>query len=140
MKGVFYGLRIHHTREDMLAAVLTGITFLIKKNLLSLEKEGLRGQIITSQGGGAKSGVWNQLKADITGRPIRVPENEDTANMGAALLSIYKNSDLKNLGDAITHLQKHVRIYEPSATERFEKAYQLFEEVEERLSPVFHMC
>lgn len=140
MKGVFYGLRIHHTREDMLASVLTGITFLIKKNLLLLEKEGLRGQIITSQGGGAKSEVWNQLKADITGRPIRVPENEDTANMGAALLSIYKSSDLKNLEDTITHLQKHVRIYEPSATERFEKAYQLFEEVEERLSPVFHMC
>ena len=40
-----------------------------------------------SIGGGAKSTVWAQIKADITGKDIEILDMNDMAPIGAALLA-----------------------------------------------------
>ncbi len=40
----------------------------------------------TSIGGGAKSETWAQIKADITGKDIKILDMNDMAPIGAALL------------------------------------------------------
>ena len=38
-------------------------------------------------GGETRSQLWNQIKADVCGRRIRIPEVDDAAALGAALLA-----------------------------------------------------
>jgi sugar (pentulose or hexulose) kinase len=38
-------------------------------------------------GGGAKSRVWAQLRADVLGLPHRVAANPDTSRLGAAMIA-----------------------------------------------------
>jgi xylulokinase len=38
-------------------------------------------------GGGARSRIWAQIRADLTGFPVAVPKIVDTSPMGAALLA-----------------------------------------------------
>ena len=37
-------------------------------------------------GGGTKNALWNQIKADVLGRPLDVLEFQETGTLGAALL------------------------------------------------------
>jgi len=42
---------------------------------------------ITSVGGGTRSAVWRQTKADVLGMPIHVPRITEASALGAALLA-----------------------------------------------------
>jgi xylulokinase len=42
---------------------------------------------IRGLGGGSRSAVWNQIKADLTGRPVLTMENEEAACLGAAIVA-----------------------------------------------------
>ncbi len=42
---------------------------------------------IRSLGGGSKSKLWNQIKTDITQKPVLTFETEETACLGAAILA-----------------------------------------------------
>jgi sugar (pentulose or hexulose) kinase len=42
---------------------------------------------ITTMGGGSRSALWRQIRADVMGRPVRAVENPDTA-LGAALVAL----------------------------------------------------
>ncbi|MGQ9617248.1 MAG: FGGY-family carbohydrate kinase, partial [Spirochaetota bacterium] len=86
-RGAFYGLRLHHSRVHMARAVMEGIAYILKKNLETLEKLGIKVKNIISMGGGAKSDVWNQIKADVTGKPLMVPLYKEATALGAAMLA-----------------------------------------------------
>ena len=53
----------------------------------NLEYLGVRGCEIRSMGGGAKSSLWCQIKADVCRRKIVTLRNEETACLGAAILA-----------------------------------------------------
>jgi len=38
-------------------------------------------------GGGARNAVWTQIKADVLGRAVSVPEHPEAATLGAAILA-----------------------------------------------------
>ncbi len=87
-RGVFYGLSLDTTRADMSRAVLESTGYGLRQFLEIAE--GLTGRRIDrliSIGGGAKSEVWAQIKADITGREIAIPDADNFAAAGAALLA-----------------------------------------------------
>ena len=83
--GGFFGLRAGHTRAHLARAVLEGIGFLYPGTLRLLG-----GQIppaISMIDGETRSGVWNQIKADILGIPIHVPRVSEAAAVGAAMVA-----------------------------------------------------
>ncbi len=88
--GAFVGLSLYHRREHLYRAVLEGVTFALRHNI----EAGARGagflddQLIVV-GGAARSDLWMQIIADITGRPVMTIEEEVEAPMGAALLAAY---------------------------------------------------
>ncbi|MCR5537424.1 MAG: sugar kinase [Succinivibrio sp.] len=87
-RSVFYGISLSTTRADLNRAVLESCGYGLRQ-MCSIA-EGLTGQRIekfSSIGGGAKSSVWAQIKADITGREITVLDMNDMAPVGAALLA-----------------------------------------------------
>ena len=86
-RGCFFGLSSTTTRGDLARAVLEGTAFGLKHIIDSLEEVagGPVGEILTV-GGGTKNALWNQIKADVVGKPLAVLEFQETSSLGAALL------------------------------------------------------
>jgi sugar (pentulose or hexulose) kinase len=86
-KGVFYGLTLHHTKAHFARAIMEAIAFIVRRNIDVVEELGIGVSEIRCLGGGSRSPVWNQIKADVTGKPVLTMENEEAACLGAALLA-----------------------------------------------------
>lgn len=89
LRGGWVGLGLSHTRGHMVRAVLEAIAFEYATYLRSMRRlyPEVEFSSIRAIGGGARSSVWNAIKADILGVPVtRVPLLE-TATRGAALLA-----------------------------------------------------
>lgn len=81
--GLFMGLKTRHDAYDMAFAVMEGVALLLNRTLESLPKKPVS---IISTGGGAKSPLWLQMKADITGITVNVPADKEAALLGAAIM------------------------------------------------------
>lgn len=86
-KGAILGLTMASTRHDVAKAILEGLTFELLINLQTMKRGGIAVSKLVAVGGGAKSRLWLQLKADILGRPIRTLRCREAACLGAALLA-----------------------------------------------------
>ena len=86
-RGMFYGLTLAHSRAHMTRAVLEGSAFGLRDILEAMVNAGLDVRRLTIVGGGAKGPLWRQIKADVTGLPVRVPVSVETTATGAAILA-----------------------------------------------------
>ncbi len=86
-RGSFTGFTLTHTRGHFARAVLEGVAFLLKLNLDVILGTGLQISEIRSTGGGSKSALWNQIKANVCNLPVVSLVNEDTALIGDAVLA-----------------------------------------------------
>jgi sugar (pentulose or hexulose) kinase len=136
-RGVFYGIRSRHGRADFARSVMEGITFLLRKNVEYLEKMGMRVENIISLGGGSKSALWNQMKADIIGKDILIPANKEAASFGAAILSAVKSGFYKDVYEAVDKLICIKDIYSPASVGFYEKNYKKFLSIYDNLTSVF---
>ena len=86
-KGVFYGLGYNKTRGHMVRALLEGEAFSLEHNLRTALEVGAGVETLNAMGGSANSLLWTQIKADVTGKPIAVPESDNASTLGAAILA-----------------------------------------------------
>jgi xylulokinase len=77
-RGAFFGLTLAHSRDHMTRAILEGSAFGLRDILEAMKAAGLDVRRLTIVGGGAKGPLWRQIKADVTGVPVRVPESVET--------------------------------------------------------------
>ncbi|MFJ5266125.1 FGGY-family carbohydrate kinase [Streptomyces sp. NPDC088387] len=118
---------------DLWAALLQGVAFTERLCLDYLHHLGapLDGPL-TFTGGGARSPYWNQLRADILGRPARVPEQPQPA-LGMAALAAYgtaADDSLATTAERMVHIRT---VLEPSGTTRYAEPYtRLVDELETR--------
>jgi xylulokinase len=87
MRGVFAGLGMNHEGPHLARAVIEGCTFALNDVLGRLAAMGLAGDEIRVVGGGARSELWLQIKADVTGRVIQPVLAEEPTALGAAVLA-----------------------------------------------------
>jgi xylulokinase len=86
-KGAIVGLTLATTRHDLAKALLEALCFELAINLDTMRGVGIAVDTLVAVGGGARSRLWLQLKADVLGRPIRTLRCADAACLGAALLA-----------------------------------------------------
>jgi xylulokinase len=86
-KGVFYGFTLRHTKAHFARSIMEAIACIVRRNIEVIEGLGIRVNEIRVLGGGARSAIWNQIKCDLTGRPVVTTENEEAACLGAAMLA-----------------------------------------------------
>ncbi len=85
-RGSFVGLDLSHNRFHMARAVMEGVVFQILWAMERFAAQPSEEGLILS-GGAAKSPLWRQMVADISGLPVRIPEAPDLACVGAAILA-----------------------------------------------------
>ncbi len=123
--GVFFGLRQEHTNIQMAKAVMEGVCFVLRKNCEDILAKGTKISSIVATGGGAKSPVWCQLQADITGLPVEVPAVTEAACLGAAMIGSWSEGRYETLKMAAKDV-KMIRRYTPKPSESLERKYQKF--------------
>ena len=123
--GVFFGLRQEHTAAQMAKAVMEGVCFVLRKNCEDILSKGTAVSGIVATGGGAKSPVWCQLQADITGLTVDVPAVTEAACLGVVMLAAWKAGRYASLEQAAEGV-KMVRTYSPNVKPEVEQKYQKF--------------
>lgn len=124
--GVFWGLRQEHDAYDMARAVMEGVSFVLRKNCDYMAKAGLKPSSIIATGGGAKSAIWCQMQADITGLAVRIPVEKEAACLGAAMIAAVADHRYNNLQEAVDSLVAFSTEYAPNASAQEEEKYSRF--------------
>ena len=86
-RGMFFNLGLSTGKRMLVRAVLEGVAYHKRWMLEAVEKKIPRRETLRFVGGGAKSHVWCQIMADVTGRRIETIDNpQDAGAAGAALV------------------------------------------------------
>jgi xylulokinase len=116
--AVFFGLRRGHQRADLARAVLEGVAMSVRHVLEAAEAASSRRAVeIVVTSGGSKSRLWNQIKADVTGRPYRTLRVPDAGSVGAALLAMQVAHRELGLAESIQAMVHPQDTIEPRAAE-----------------------
>lgn len=83
--AAFLGITGRHTPAHLARAVIESVAYLYVPTWELMG--GGRDEVLTIVDGEAASGFWNQVKADVLGRPVRTPVVLDAAAMGAASIA-----------------------------------------------------
>jgi xylulokinase len=86
-RGVLFGLTLRHGKAHVTRAILESIAYMVRADVEALQKVGVRPGEIRVLGGGAKSRLWSQIKADVLGLPVVIPEVAEAAVLGAAIIA-----------------------------------------------------
>ena len=130
-KGAFLGLNRSHTIADLAKAVLEGVGYSARLALEQIERAaGFPVAALKLSGGGSRSDLWSQIKADIMNRPMHRLANIDTGAFGAALIAgvgvgIY--ADLATAGSAAVNVEKAF-LPNPAKRTYYDDLYGLYQE------------
>ncbi len=104
LRGAWVDLNWSHTGAHLYRAALEGVAleYGIYRNILLELYPDLKLRELRITGGGEKSELWNQMKADILNAPVVQIKRSEGAPMGAALLAGYGVGLYKDLSKAAT--------------------------------------
>jgi len=86
-RGVIAGLTLDTDKYQVYKAILEGTSYESRLNIECMEKCGIEVNELRCIGGGAKSRLWLQMKADITGKRVAELEVSEAGCLGAAILA-----------------------------------------------------
>lgn len=136
--GVFFGATINHDAYDFALAIMCGVACLLRKNIEHLRSSVAPFERIISTGGGAKSALWSQIKADVCRLPVAVPTEEEAPSLGAAIIGAVSSGYFATYEEASRSCMKIKHTYDPDmANPAFESHYDLFCRLYDALTPVF---
>ncbi|HLH31179.1 MAG TPA: xylulokinase [Terriglobia bacterium] len=132
-RGGWIGLTAKHRRADLIRSLLEGVSYSQKDALDIIEGMGVKVESIRLSGGGARSPFWQQMMADVFGKPVSVLENQEGSAYGAALLAMVGTGDYASVRDVCKAVIREVRTFEPRAQEQ--QLYAEGHRVYQRLYP-----
>ena len=107
-------------------------------NVEHLEKSGLQYHRIRATGGGAKSALWMQMKADMLNVPVEALRTPDAGTVGSAMLTGAALGYFGNLQEAAEQMVEVRRTFEPRLEmhEKYRKIYERYRELYEAVRPL----
>ncbi len=138
-RGVFFGMTISHGIEDMTRSVLEGCVFGFRDNIDRFDEMGLNCSEVRVVGGGSKSDLWCQMKADATGKMLRLTKNPEGTAIGATMLAHIGEGNFSSFEEASDVLVEFGQIFEPKVGNKIEydDAYNRYMETYHTLDPLF---
>ena len=110
-RGVLAGLTLGHGRGHIARAIVEASALAIRHVSDPMLAAGVRVREMRVCGGPARSKFWNQVKADVTGFDIAVPDVLETAVLGSAILGavgIGVQPDLPTAIRAMTRIRSRI--------------------------------
>jgi xylulokinase len=141
-RGTFIGFTLAHRREHFCRAILEASAYALRDITDQMLRMGLPLQEIRAVGGGARSPLWRQIKADVTGLPVSITETVETTAFGAGILALAGSGLIDSLAEAV-ELTTHVietREPHPKTSALYEEYYQIYRATYFSLLPVFEQA
>ena len=129
-RGAFLGLTLEHTRGHAVRSIFEAVACMLKSNLDYLKADCSE---IRSMGGGARSSLWCQIKADLCRRKIVTLKNEETACLGSAILAGTAAGLFDSVESACADKISLNKVYLPQDTD-YSECYRRFRELENQFS------
>ena len=106
-----------HDKGHFVRAILESVAYMLRRNLAIVEELGVSVAEVRSMGGGARSPLWLQIKADVLQKPIRVVEASETACLGAAIMGATATGHFSGLEEGVAAMVRLGHTVEPSKTD-----------------------
>jgi sugar (pentulose or hexulose) kinase len=134
VRGIFWGIEMNHTRAHFIRSVMESLAFVLRNGLEEMSLCGAAYSDIRIIGGGAKSDLWNRIKADILGTIITTMECPEAASLGTAILQSISAGYYSSYQEAVDNMVRTAQIVEPEPNNRAaaNEAYSRFTELEKQ--------
>jgi xylulokinase len=138
-RGCFYGLTPSHSAGHLARATLEGTAFGLRDVAGRLREMGVAADCVRLLGGGARSRLWAQIRADVTGLPVERSAIADSSAVGAALLAAVASGTMKDLASAASAVGAVAETIEPDKKNRsaYDDAYGRYRRLFQSLKPIF---
>ena len=138
VRGSFTGFTLSHTRGHFVRALMEGVAFLLRKNMEFIEQVGIHVGEIVSTGGGSRSRLWNQIKANVCNQTIVTLKNEETALLGNVILAGVASGVFQSIADACQAMIAVNETFQPNQEmEAYIEPYRNYCELDRILSKYY---
>ena len=126
--GAFLGLKLTTSRSDIWQAIMEALAFEMRIIMNLFGEAGMPVERIRATGGGAKSDLWLQLKADIYRRPVERMKSEQLSALGCALIAAVADGAYASLEEAAQRCVFRDRVFEPNLknADRFDEKFEQY--------------
>lgn len=140
-KGAIIGVTVDTDNSTMYRAMMEGVAMESKINIDCLDSAGVKINRLTACGGGSRSNMWLQIKADVFNMPIDVLEVEEAGTLGAAVMAGSACGLYKDIPDGVDKLVKLKKTIYPGESnrekyteiyERYKRLYNIIREIDGR--------
>jgi xylulokinase len=138
--GLFFGLTLASRKQDLIRAILEGAAYGLRHNVETAARAGFPLATLACVGGGARSVLWNQIKADVLGRPVRLPRAAMGAPLGDAIVAAVGAGLYPSVEVAVAHMVEPGAEYQPRSelAARYDALYQIYISLYPSLKADFH--
>ena len=139
LRASFVGAAGFHTKAHFNRAVLEGVAYSMKDCFATLVELGIAPTQAVAIGGGAKSGLWRQILADMLNIPLKTVENVDSS-LGSAMLAGVAVGVFASHADAVERCvrEQGVTLPDPEGVDFYNERFKLYKEIQAALAPIYH--
>lgn len=124
------GLRLGTSRGKLFRAFMEGESYEMMVNVECMEKIGMHTSRFITVGGGSKSPLWMQIRADIFNLPVQLPEVSEAGTFAGAMLGLVGSGRYASIREAQKALIRYDKTYLPDAAnhEKYARYYEKYKQ------------
>jgi xylulokinase len=137
-RGAILGLSAGTTLPEIYRACMEGVAYEMRLNYDALADSGIHFTKLHATGGGAKSRVWMQMKADILNLPITSLKTSDAGTVGSAMLTGVAVGVFRDLKEAAAVMVRQRETFDPDPRrhEQYMQIYERYRKVYQAVRPL----
>ena len=130
-RGTFIGMTMDTTRADMVQAVLEGVAFAIRDSVEVARSLSIQIDRSKICGGGAKSGLWKRIIANVLNCELEIPVSEQGPGMGGAMLAMVACGEFGSVKSCCEKMCSVASVVKPEQelVVKYEDRYQKFRQI-----------
>ncbi len=137
-RGAIVGLSLATTDRDIYRACMEAVAYEMRLNRERLAASGVAFDRLVATGGGAKSRLWVQMKADVLGIPIETLETDDAGTVGCAMMAGLACGAFGSIAEAAAKLVRRAGRFDPDPARhaRYSKVFARYERLYDAVRPL----
>ncbi len=140
-KGVFFGLSAAHTKNEMLRAVIEGVSYSLLDCMEIIKDTGMNPTNVMVSGGGGKSELWRQILADMFNCKVSTNKSLEGPALGVALLAGVGTGVYKDIDEAcsIAISENSVQFPKEENSLVYKRYYEIYKKIYDDLKGTFEL-
>ena len=137
-RGAIVGLTLATTARDIYLACMEAVAYEMRLNQERLASSGVELTRLVATGGGAKSKLWMQIKADVLGLEFDTLETEDAGTIGCAMMAAVAAGLFASLNEAKAKFVRKTGSFKPDPDRhaRYTEVYNRYKKLYEAVRPL----